>query len=259
VADLRADPAPPALPPRALHRSALERAIQRSGIRPGSPHRCPYLPGREARHLTIRPVPLLPGVYQALMELNFRRAGVGFYRPECEGCSECRATRVRVTSFWPNRSQRRCRARNADVVVRIADPVATLEKHDLYRRYLEARHDGQMDGSFTEYLGFLYSSPIKTLELQYRLDGRLFAVGIADLEPEAMSAVYCYFDPDQADRSPGTLNVLSMIDECRRLGIEFLYLGYYVEGCPRMSYKAAFRPSELLGQDGRWRERQPPC
>jgi arginine-tRNA-protein transferase len=241
------------LPSRA---SKLERAIERSGIRPGSPHGCPYLPGRQARNLTIRPVPLQPGVYQALMTLNFRRAGTVFYRPACEGCRECRATRVPVVAFRPNRAQRRCRARNRDVEVRIEEPVATLEKHDLYRRYLEARHDGQMDGSYREYLGFLYSSPIHTLELQYRIDDRLFAVGIADLEPQAMSAVYCYFDPEQADRSPGTLNVLTMIDQCRRRGVEFLYLGYSVEACPQMSYKVHFRPCQLLGPDGDWRERQ---
>jgi arginyl-tRNA--protein-N-Asp/Glu arginylyltransferase len=244
------------LPSRVLRAAKLERAIQTSGIRPGSAHRCPYLPGREARNLTIRPVPLLPGVYQALMALNFRRAGAAFYRPECEGCRECRATRVAVGGYRPNRAQRRCRARNRDVEVRVEAPVPTLEKHELYRRYLEARHDGQMDGSYREYLGFLHSSPIYTLELQYRIGERLFAVGIADLEPQAMSAVYCYFDPDQSDRSPGTLNVLTMIDECRRRGIEFLYLGYSVEACSQMSYKLRFRPCQLLGPDGEWRERQ---
>ncbi len=245
-----------ALPSRALRAARLERAIQRSGIRPGSPHRCPYLPGRQARNLTILPVPLLPGVYQALMALNFRRAGAAFYRPECEGCRECRATRVVVTAFRPSRAQRRCRASNRDVVVRIQEPVPTLEKHELYRRYLEARHDGQMDGSYREYLGFLYRSPITTLELQYRIGDKLLAVGIADLEPQAMSAVYCYFEPDQAGRSPGTLNVLTMIDECRRRGIEFLYLGYSVEACPQMRYKVRFRPCELLEADGEWRERR---
>src|SRR5262249_53906297 len=126
------------------------------------------------------------------------------------------------------------------------------EKHALYRSYLDARHDGQMDGSAVEFRGFLYSSEIQTLEIEYRVGGRLLGVALADLEPLALSAVYCYFDPAARRRSPGVFNVLWLLDECRRRGLPYLYLGYYVPGSPKMSYKAAYRPYELLQADGRW-------
>ena len=74
------------------------------------------------------------------------------------------------------------------------------------------------------------------------------AVGIADVEPLAMSAVYCYFDPALEQRSLGVFNVLSLLTLCRQRGQPHLYLGYYVAGSPRMSYKAGFRPCEQLGR-----------
>jgi arginine-tRNA-protein transferase len=137
----------------------------------------------------------------------------------------------------------------------VAAPSITAEKLALYRRYLEARHDGQMDGSLAELQTLGAGSPVRTFEIEYRLSGRLVAVGVADVEPAAMSAVYCYFDPDEGRRSLGRFNVLWMIDECRRRGLPWLYLGYWVAVSPKMSYKAEYRPCELLGADGRWTRR----
>jgi hypothetical protein len=143
-----------------------------------------------------------------------------------------------------------------DMTVEIGQPTPTEEKRRLYQRYLDERHDGQMDGSAEEFHRFLYTSPLQTLEFTYRVGGRLVAVGIADVEPMAMSAVYCYFDTEAAVRSPGVFNVLRLIEECRSRELRHLYLGFYVRGCARMSYKASYRPCELL-VDGQWLRRDP--
>jgi arginine-tRNA-protein transferase len=113
-----------------------------------------------------------------------------------------------------------------------------------------------MDGSVTEFEGFLYGSPIRTREVTYRLAGRIVSVGIVDQEPLAWSAVYCYFDPGLGSRSLGVYNVLRLIEECRAAGAPWLYLGYYVRESPKMSYKAAYRPGEILGRDGVWRSHE---
>ena len=217
------------------------------------PFPCPYFPNRSARHLTIGPPPVLPGAYHALMDLNFRRLGPAFYSTRCEGCDECRMLRVPVAEFTPSRAQRRCRARNAELEVALVPPSPGPEKLALYRRYLDARHDGQMDGSDAELRALSTGSAVDTREIEYRSEGRLVGVGVADLEPRAMSAVYCYFDPDDARRSLGVYNVLWMIDECRRRGLPWLYLGYWIRGSPRMSYKANYRPCETLDPSGSWR------
>jgi arginine-tRNA-protein transferase len=160
---------------------------------------------------------------------------------------------LRVDAFRPSRSQRRCRVRNADLTVSVGKPRVSDERWDLYHRYLGARHDGQMDGSRAELAEFLCVSDVETLEITYRLDGRLVAVGLADCEPQALSAVYCYFDPDLPRRSLGIFNVLWLVEEARRREVHFLYLGYLVEGSRRMRYKADFRPHECLEADGDWR------
>jgi leucyl-tRNA---protein transferase len=200
----------------------------------------------------VVPSPLVPGVYHALMDLNFRRLGPVFYRPACESCDECRAIRIPVREFRPSRAQRRCLRRNADLTVEVGPASPDEEKASLYRRYLEERHDGQMEGS-PEELRFLGLSPIETVELRYRLGDRLLAVGLADREPEALSAVYCYFDPRASGRSLGVFNVLRMVEECRLHGVPYLYLGLFVRGSAKMSYKAGFRPCEILSPDGSWR------
>jgi arginine-tRNA-protein transferase len=228
----------------------LARALDQRAPPRGAPFACPYLRGRAARHQTVLPQPLAPGTYHALMDLNFRRLGPVFYRPRCDGCTECRALRVLVGEFEPSRSQRRCQIKNRDLRVEVGSPEPSDEKHALYARYLEGRHDGQMDTSPEAFREFLHTSNLTTLEATYRCDGRLLGVGLADLEPEAMSAVYCYFDPDTPERGLGVFNVLWLVEECRRRGLPYLYLGYLVRECPRMSYKARYRPCEVLGPRG---------
>jgi leucyl-tRNA---protein transferase len=235
----------------------LLRVLEEEAPPAGEPFPCPYLPNRVSRNITILARQLPAGLYHAFMDLNFRRMGRLFYRPDCEGCTECRMLRVPVAAFRPSRSQRRCRALNSDLRVEVGEPRQDAERERLYAGYLAARHDGQMDGSPAELRDFLYDSSIETVEVVYRLGGRIVAVGIADVEPLAMSAVYCYFDPDLDSRSLGVFNVLSLLERCQERGLPHLYLGYYVAGSPRMSYKAGFRPCEQLGPGGRWAPARP--
>jgi arginine-tRNA-protein transferase len=234
-------------------RARLAALVDSLGLEPSPPSPCPYLPGRDARLVALHPERLSPGVYRLFLDLNFRRLGSVVYRPSCEGCRECRQLRVDVARFRPTRAQRRCLKRNADVEARSGRPEPTAEKHAVYRRYLEARHDGQMSGSWEEFLEFLHEAPPFTREVVFRVGERLLGAGIYDAVPGALSAVYFYFDPDLGHRSPGTLNVLWLVEECRRLAAPWLYVGYHVAGSPSMSYKARFSPHEILFDDGQWR------
>jgi arginyl-tRNA--protein-N-Asp/Glu arginylyltransferase len=234
---------------------ALRRTLEDADLEPDAEHPCTYLPGRRARQVLVSPQSFTPGLYHAFMDLNFRRLGFLVYRAACRGCTECRMLRVLVDEFVPTRAQRRCVARNCDLRVAVGRPRATDEKRALYRRYLESRHDGTMSGSAEEMASFLYDAPRFTVEVTYRAGSRLVAVGIADVEPSALSAVYCYFDPAEARRSPGVFNVLTLLEECRERSLPYLYLGYYVAGSPKMAYKSGFRPHEVLGPDGAWARR----
>jgi arginyl-tRNA--protein-N-Asp/Glu arginylyltransferase len=245
--------------PKAIAWSEQQRERLRRSLRhrpaPGPPFPCPYLPGREARHQTLLASTCPPGLYTGLMDLNFRRLGPLVYRPACDACAECRQLRVPVATFRPSRSQKRCQARNRDLAVTTGTPRLTDEELALYERYLRERHDGQMTGSREELEGFLYVSGIETLEVCYRSEDRLVAVGIADVEPRALSAVYCYFDPELSARGLGTFNVLWLLGEAQRRRAAHVYLGYYVAGASTMEYKAGYQPCELLRPDGSWERR----
>ena len=130
----------------------------------------------------------------------------------------------------------------------------TDEKFDLYRRYVSRWH-GKDEPETPEGLkAFLYSSPVDTVEYLYRDPaGKLLGVGICDVCSRSLSTVYFYHDPDASARGLGTFAALFEIEEARRLGIPYYYLGFWIDGCPTMHYKASFRPNEVLHPDGAWR------
>lgn len=222
-----------------------------------SEHACSYLPGLKARTLFVDPLARMTGrLYLRLLEHGFRRSGGHIYRPACATCRACVPLRIPVQAFQPNRSQQRTWRLNRDrLSVRDLPPRFDPTQFALYRRYIAARHaDGSMaDASPESYEDFLlrpWGGDTRLLEL--RLEGRLMAVAVTDVLEDALSAVYTFFDPELSAQAPGTVAVLCQIAEARRLGLDWLYLGYWIEECRKMRYKDRYRPLEAL-IDGAWR------
>jgi len=224
-------------------------------------HSCSYLPERPARTLFVDPMARIDArTFQALLEQGFRRSGRHIYRPACRNCRACVSLRLPVEHFEPNRSQRRnFRANAPEVTLTDRRPSFEPEHFALYQRYLQARHpDGSMaEGTSENYRDFLidpWGGETRLLEL--RLGERLMAVAVTDVVPEGLSAVYTFFEPALSGRAPGTFAILCQIELARRLGLPYLYLGYWIEACGKMSYKDRFRPVEAW--DGRiWRRFEP--
>lgn len=216
---------------------------------------CPYFAERRSRYRAFRADRMPGSFYHQLMDAGFRRSGDVFYQPACCGCRECVPLRVPVAAFQPSKSQRRVWRENKELHVTMGKPDPNEEKFELYRKYVEHWHARQAPTE-TEFVEFLYVSPVRTIEFCYRDEAqRLLAVGICDLCEESLSSVYFYFDPEEAKRSLGTFGALAEISFARQRGIPFYYLGYWVEGCGAMKYKANFGPNEVLGTDGEWRVR----
>lgn len=223
------------------------------------PHACSYLEGREAVTVFAHPASAPDrATFTALSRHGFRRSGPHVYRPQCPDCNACIPVRVPVQEFQPRRSQRRAWRANGDVQVSAVAPALTAEQYALYARYVKTRHaGGGMDAPTPgQYLEFLTSPWSETTFYEFRTPAGLLAVGVVDGLDDGLSAVYTFFDPDAADRSPGVLVVLWEIQEARRLGLDWLYLGYWVRESPKMRYKADYRPLEFL-HEGIWR-REPP-
>jgi arginine-tRNA-protein transferase len=238
-----------------------------------APATCTYLPGQRAslEYEIVRRVS--KAEYQARMLEGWRRFGHQLFRPACAACTACRSLRVDAARFRPDRSQRRARRDNEGAVrLEIGEPSVTDEKLRLYDRFHEHQsaaigwpYHGAKDED--SYRGAFVVQPFPTEEWRYFLRDQLVGVGYVDALPPArgatdageplrggLSAVYYFYDPDEKRRSLGTWNVLCVIAEAARRGLPFAYLGYYVEGCRSLEYKARFAPNQLRDPDGVWRD-----
>lgn len=219
----------------------------------GSAHACGYLKDRHARSAFVDPAfPLEPGLYGALLDQGFRRSGDYAYRPMCLNCRACQSARIAVDEFTPDRAQKRCWKRNADLSLH-ANRKLTDEHYALYRRYLAARHaNGGMDpddaDAFREFLACGWGS---TEFWEFRAGTELVAVSVVDRIPRGLSAVYTFFDPDLPARSLGSYAILSQIERAKAEGLPHVYLGYWVPGSGKMDYKRRYQPLEVL-RAGQW-------
>ena len=233
-----------------------------------APQPCPYLPDRRERklftHLTQdKPVALVDG----LLKGGFRRSQNIAYMPYCEECSACVAVRVLAEEFEPDKSMRRILKRNRDIAAFRHGSKPTSEQYSLFRGYVDARHrDGGMaDMSVLDFSLMVEDSVIDTQITEYRLRPQaggeqrpskwpLLGAALCDQLGDGVSMVYSFFEPDESARSLGTFMILETIAQARRRGLKYVYLGYWIEGSPKMSYKARFSPQERLSSRGweRW-------
>lgn len=218
-------------------------------------HPCGYINGRMARTVFVDPELAMDSrLYTLLATHGFRRNGPHIYRPHCDGCRACIPLRIPVAEFRPDRGQLRVWKRNQDLRVQLQQATTQPEHFALYKRYLKARHPGGgMDASGeAEYVHFLMNSWGRTWMVAIHLGSALVAVAFMDELDDALSAVYTFFEPDLPRRSLGTYAILWQIEEARRRGLRWLYLGYWIAESRKMAYKERFHPHERLGTDG-WR------
>lgn len=217
-------------------------------------HACSYLSDRAAATVFLDlDYPKDRRLYTLLSQNGFRRSGPHIYRPRCPDCNACTPVRVRVADFQPRRSHRRAWQKNRDLRVKSCESGFRLEHFSLYQRYLVGRHPGggMDDSTPQQYIDFLTSAWCETVFCEFRLEEKLLAVAVLDRLEDGLSAVYTFFDPDYVQRSLGVFTVLWSIQETRRQGFDWLYLGYWIPSAAKMRYKCEYRPQEHF-RHGRW-------
>ena len=225
-----------------------------------APAPCPYLPGRAERKVFTHLVgDRAAALNDILTQGGFRRSQNIAYRPACEGCRACISVRTVVDAFKVTPNLRRVVKRNRDVIGAETTASPSSDQYSLFRAYLDSRHaeGGMADMTVLDYAMMVGDSHVDTLVVEYRFrgidtgitgrgEGPLIATALTDILADGLSMVYSFFDPDYADRSLCTFMILDHINRARKMGLPYVYLGYWVDGSRKMGYKRRFKPQEHL-------------
>lgn len=140
-----------------------------------------------------------------------------------------------------------------------------VESCDVFRKFQTIIHGESPDESGEkQFQEFLVNTPLKyedklndmptgfgTFHQQYLLDGKIFAVGVLDILPKGVLCEYLYYDPDYRFIAPGVITALLEIMQTQRYyrsnpEMQYYYMGFYVQSCPKMNYKSSYSASSLL-------------
>lgn len=216
--------------------------------------RCPYLRDQAEQLVFTHLKPdSADALHSVLAQAGFRRSHNILYRPDCPRCTACVPVRVVARDFIPSRSQKRVMSMNRDVRSIIREPVATQAQYDMFLAYQLSRHgDGSMAKmDFADYQAMVEDTPIQTDLIEYfDHEDRLIASALSDRLSDGLSMVYSFFDPERSRRSLGTFLILDHIVRTPEMGLDYVYLGYWIGACDKMAYKDRFAPLEALGRGG---------
>ena len=212
---------------------------------------CSYIPGRRMR-MNYKQVEVVTKTFAtAVAQRGWRRFGRNYVFPVCFGCTACKSMRIDVANYKYSKSQRKAINRNEETKISIHEPEITQAHIDLYNKYhtYKAKRDGwkHEDISRTEYYeNFVDGAHDFGKELRYYIGDKLVGIDLLDILDDGVSSVYCYYDPEYPKNSLGTYSLLYEIKLAENLGLDWVYLGYWVEGCKAFEYKENFQPMQIL-------------
>lgn len=218
---------------------------------PETEHTCGYFRCLSARTEQYLAMDYSPGELNLWLELGYRHFGPYFFRPVCERCHRCVPIRVPVASYRPSSSAKRLLSKNRELTVKFEQLRPSEETFALYTRH-KSRFEDSDPGSYEAYVeSFFSESPCSGSVCVY--DGsKLVSVSHIDMTGSVLSAVYCYYDPAFPKASLGSYSLLVELKAAKIHGLDYVYLGYYIEDNRHMRYKKRFYPNEALLTEGEW-------
>ena len=224
-----------------------------------APAPCPYLPGRFERKVFTHLVGNdARSLNTQLSRGGFRRSQNIAYRPACEGCGACVSVRVPVNYFNWSKSFKRVLDRNNDLTGTAVRAKATSEHYAVFRDYIDSRHGrgGMAEMSVLDFASMVDETFVDSHLMEYRFGAESDAAGeragavLVEMLDDGLSLIYSFYEPTLDRRSLGTFIILDSIRRAERMGLNYLYLGYWVNGSTKMEYKSRFLPQERLTPDG---------
>ncbi len=214
-------------------------------------HPCPYLENKTAKTLFLSPeVEVNPQVYSGLIKQGLRRSGEQIYLPYCDNCQACISVRIPVEQFQASRSQKRCLNRMNQFRFEVKPANYSQENFELFQNYIKQRHkDSDMyPTSEKQFREFLLCEWIDCYFLNFicLADNRLVATAVFDKVDSGLSAVYTYFDSSYEKYSLGKMAILYLIELTKNDKLDYLYLGYWIKECQKMTYKSQYRPIQCF-------------
>ena len=221
-----------------------------------APQDCPYLEKQVERKLFTA----LYGsnsrrLNNSLSKQGFRRSQNVLYRPSCSNCNACMSARISSTAFKQSKSQKRIYTRNKDVIRTVNPPLATDPQYALFKRYINTRHPngGMSDMDAEDFTAMIEETNVDSKIVEYYVskDGipELISFSLVDILDDGISMVYSVFDPYMKERSLGTYMIMDHNDLALEIGLNFVYLGYWVKGSSKMDYKKRFSPLQVFTDD----------
>jgi len=181
------------------------------------------------------------------VERGFRRFGKMYFRPICEGCNECQSIKIDVENYKFSKSAKRVIKKASHIKNYIQKPTLTQEHLNLFEKYhLHMHHKKGWEHNKTTaehyYNSFVVGAESFGYEVLYYDENRLIGVDLIDILEDGVSSIYFYYDPDYSRLSLGKYSLYQQIKYAKKVGKKWVYLGYYVEDCPSLSYKSEYKP-----------------
>ncbi len=223
-----------------------------------APQECPYLENQVERKLfTALYGSNSEKLNNSLSKQGFRRSQNVLYRPSCSNCCACLSARIPVKEFTLSKSQKRTLKANIDLSRLIKDPVASDEQFFLFTKYIKARHanGGMSDMDCEDFSAMIEETNVNSKVVEYYRPNKrgknLISLSLIDILDDGISMVYSIFEPGIHRRSLGKYMILDQIKLARELKLDYVYLGYWVDGSPKMDYKKEYKPLEVF-KDNIW-------
>lgn len=205
-----------------------------------NPVQCPYLPDKMFTQAYFFASELNHDEAELLFSTGWRKFGYFFFRPVCVQCRMCIPVRIPVNQFKMSKSQKRLLKKNSTTnhsfgPLEYADDVFSVYKDHSQIRFRKKVNREEFKNNFC-------SISCPSLLSRYYADDELAGAGFLDVSSGGLSSVYFVFKDKYRHLGLGNYSVLREIEQCKEMGLDYYYLGYYVKGNAVMEYKIRFYP-----------------